>query len=70
MENSTLFKSIELLEKQPNGSVVKIKFDYVRIMITGNYLIINKNQADGDVLLSETNEIFNLSTIKAYKTIL
>lgn len=63
------FKSIELLKKEPGGSISNIKYEDCSMMITANHLIVITeyvNSSTGSI--STTGNVFNLSEIKAYKT--
>lgn len=71
MNNLPHFKSVEILKKLTNGSIIKSEFTDCSMMVTGNHLIIIKNQyGDNNHLISTTGDIFDLSEIKSYKTTL
>ena len=68
MQGLPIFGKVEVWVKNGNST---IKSEYIDsgILITGDYLIIVKNETmDGDNTITSTGTLFNLSELIRYKT--
>lgn len=69
MQGAPIFGKIELLIKQPNGSVNREEWFDSGLVITGDYLIVVVNETDDvETTTTSTGLIHHLSTIESYKT--
>ncbi len=69
MNRAPKYSKVELLLTYGTASVEKKEFEDCGLMITGDYIVVILDEADElNTTLTSTGHIFNLASVKSYKT--